>query len=96
MTSPASDTRASDTRTLVAELKPGDRVDVEHTVTVGQKNWLAKTSGKVIRVERRRHGLHFHRNFDDKVFSDTVLLEMADGELAAITIDEFTKMRRAE
>jgi len=75
------------------ELKTGDRVEVEHRVAVGQKNWTAKTSGTVIRIERKRHGLHFHRNHDDKVFSDVVLLEQPDGELIAVTLDEFTAIR---
>jgi hypothetical protein len=75
------------------ELKVGDHVEVEHLVTVGQKSWTAKTSGTVVRTERRRHGLHFQRNFDDKVFSDTVLLELPDGELTSVAIDEFTTIR---
>jgi hypothetical protein len=77
------------------ELKVGDRVEVEHTVTVGQKSWTTKTCGTVLRTERRRHGLHFERNPDDKVFSDTILLELPDGELTTVTIDEFTTIRRA-
>ncbi len=75
------------------ELKVGDRVEVEHLVTVGQKSWTAKTCGTVIRIERKRHGLHFQRSHDDKVFSDVVLLELPDGELSAVTIDEFTTIR---
>jgi hypothetical protein len=77
------------------ELKAGDRVEVEHTVTVGQKSWTTKTCGKVVRTERRRHGLHFQRNSDDKVFSDAILLELPDGELTTVTVDEFTAIRRA-
>jgi hypothetical protein len=77
------------------ELKAGDRVEIEHTVTVGQKSWTTKTCGTVLRTERRRHGLHFQRNPDDKVFSDLILLEMPDGELTTVTIDEFTTIRRA-
>jgi hypothetical protein len=77
------------------ELKAGDRVEVEHIVTVGQESWTTKTSGTVIRTERRRHGAHFQRNFDDKVFSDLVLLELPDGELTSVAIDEFTTIRRA-
>jgi len=75
------------------ELKVGDRVEVEHLVTVGQKSWTAKTSGTVIRIERRRHGLHFQRDSDDKVFSDTILLELPDGELSSVAVDEFTTIR---
>ncbi len=83
------------THTLFDELKSGDRIQVEHTVTVGQRSWRTKTYGTVVRTERRRHGLHHRRNFDDQVFSDTILLELPDGELTAITIDEFTLLRRA-
>ena len=80
---------------LFDELKPGDRIEVEHTVTVGQKSWTTKTVGCVVRTERRRHGLHFDRSHDDKVFSDVILLELADGELTTVTMDEFTELRRA-
>ncbi|NUQ77843.1 MAG: hypothetical protein HUU21_30270 [Polyangiaceae bacterium] len=87
----------SDTQVLTRfdELKPGDRVEVEHTVTVGMRSWTTKTVGTVVRTERRRHGLHFRRNVDDKVFSDIVLLELPDGELTTVTMDEFTVLRRA-
>ena len=82
-------------RELFDELKPGDRIEVEHAVTVGGKRWTAKTTGSVVRTERRRHGLHTQRSPDDKVFSDVILLELPDGELASLTLDEFTTIRRA-
>jgi hypothetical protein len=77
------------------ELKAGDRVEVEHLVSVGPKSWTTKTCGTVVRAERRRHGLHVERNPDDKVFSDELLLELPDGELTALSIDEYTTIRRA-
>jgi hypothetical protein len=83
----------SQIRAQFDELKIGDRVEVEHVVTVGPRNWTAKTRGKVVRTERRRHGMHFQRNPDDKVFSDTILLELPDGELTSLSIDEFTTIR---
>jgi hypothetical protein len=82
-------------RAQVDELNTGDRVEVEHLVTVGQKSWTTKTCGTVIRKERKRHGAHFQRNHDDKVYSDIVLLELPDGELTSVTVDEFTTIRRA-
>jgi hypothetical protein len=88
-------TSCSQARAQFDELKVGDRVEVEHLVTVGQKNWTTKTCGIVVRIERRRHGMHFQRNPDDKVFSDVVLLELPDGELTTVTMDEFTAIRRA-
>ena len=88
-------TTISRAHTLFDELKPGDRIEVEHTVTVGRDSWPAKTYGTVLRTERRRHGLHHRRNFDDQVFSDTILLELPDGELTVIAIDEYTALRHA-
>jgi hypothetical protein len=72
------------------ELRPGDRIVVEHRVTVGIKSWTTRIRGRVVRTERRRHGLHFRRNLDDKVFSDVILLELPDGEFTTLTMDEFT------
>ncbi len=77
------------------ELRPGDRIEVEHTVTIGMRSWVTRSVGKVVRTERRRHGLHFRRNYDDKVFSNVILLELPDGELTTVTMDEFTVVRRA-
>jgi ribosomal protein L19 len=85
----------SQVRAQFDELKVGDRVEVEHLVTVGQKSWTAKTCGTVVRTERRRQGVSFQRNLDDKVFSDEILLELPDGELTTIAVDEFTTIRRA-
>jgi hypothetical protein len=84
----------SQSRALFDELKPGERVEIDHLVTVGPSHWHTQTSGTVLRTERRRHGLHFRRNFDDKVFSDVILLELPDGELTTVTLDEFTTLRR--
>ena len=77
------------------DLTPGDRIEVEHTVTVGLSRWTSNTVRVVVRTERRRHGLHYRRNHDDWVSSDVILLRHADGELTTITMDEFTVLRMA-
>ena len=86
---------ASETKTEIDELEPGDRVEIDHEVKVGQKTWTTKSVGTVVRIERRRHGLHFDRNPDDKVYSDTILIEQLGGELTTVTLDEYTVVRRA-
>jgi hypothetical protein len=91
----AMTTTNSQIRAQFDELKEGDRVEVEHLVTVGQKSWTSKTAGTVVRTERRRHGMHFQRNHDDKVFGDEILLELPDGELTTVALDEYTTIRRA-
>ncbi len=80
---------------LYAQLKAGDRVEVTHGVKVGSTgHWATKTVGTVVDTERRRHGLHFRRNNDDKAYSDVIVLKRDDGELTTVTMDEYTQLRR--
>ena len=81
-------------RQVFADLQPGDKVEVEHEVKVGQKQWTTTTIGTVDKVERRRHGLHYQRSADDKVWSDTIVMTTDDGAATSVTVDEFTKLRR--
>jgi len=69
-------------------------VEVTHEIKVGFRNWNAKTIGNVVAKDRRRHSLHFNRNFDDKVYSDVLILKRDDGELTTITLDEFSEIRK--
>jgi hypothetical protein len=82
-----------ETRRTFESLKPGDSVEAVHVVTIGPQTWTTTTVGTVVRTERARHGLHFQRNFDDKVYSDSILLRRDDGELTTVALDEFTTLR---
>ena len=77
-----------------ASLQPGDRVQVDHEVKVGFRRWHSTTVGTVVSKDRRRHGLHFRRNYDDKSFSDVLILRREDGELTTVTLDEFSEIRK--
>jgi hypothetical protein len=88
------DVAYSTTRGVFNELKPGDKVEVTHTVTVGSKQWSTRTVGNVVRTDRRRHGLHFRRSLDDKVYSDIIVLKRPDGELTTATMDEYTSLKK--
>jgi hypothetical protein len=77
-----------------AALQPGDRVEVTHEVKVGFRYWNTKTIGTVVSTDRRRHSLHHNRNFDDKVYSDVLILRRDDGELTTVTLDEFSELRK--
>jgi hypothetical protein len=77
-----------------ASLQPGDRVEVTHEIKVGFRNWNSKTLGTVVSKDRRRHALHYNRNFDDMVFSDVLILKRDDGELTTVTLDEFSELRK--
>jgi hypothetical protein len=82
------------TLSVFEQLQPGDRIELKHAVKVGFKTWQTTTVGTVVKAERRRHSLHFQRNFDDKVFSDFIVLRRDDGELTTVTLDEFSELRK--
>ena len=77
-------------------LQPGDQVRIQHEVKVGFRSWTATADGTVVSKERRRHSLHYDRNFDDKVFSDVIVLRREDGELTTVTLDEFSVLTRLD
>lgn len=82
------------TRDAVNRLVPGDRIEVVHEVKVGMKTWTTTTVGTVERIDRRRQGLHFRRNPDDKVFADLIVLKLVDGSLTTVALDEFTELKK--
>ena len=84
----------AETLRVFEQLQPGDLVELKHEVKVGFRSWSCTTRGSVVRCERRRHSLHFRRNFDDKVFSDSIVLRRDDGELTTVTLDEFSELRK--
>lgn len=77
-----------------ADLKPGDKIELKHEVKVGFRKWTSTTVGTVVRKDRRRHSLHFQRNFDDQVFSDIIVLKRDGGDLTTVTLDEFSELRK--
>ena len=79
---------------IFEQLEPGDRVELTHEVKVGFRHWTTVTQGTVIRTERRRHGLHYDRNRDDKVFSDVIVLAVDEGVRTTVTLDEFTELKK--
>ncbi len=82
------------TLSTFASLQPGDRIELRHEVKVGFRSWETVTVGTVVSTERRRHGLHYRRNTDDKVFSDVILLKRDSGELTTVTLDEFSQLKK--
>lgn len=83
-------------REIFVNLRPGDRIELEHEVKVGFRTWTTKTTGTVVRTERRRHGLHVDRNYDDKVFSDVIVLQRDSGELTTVTIDDYSILKKLD
>jgi len=72
-------------RQVFTELQPGDKVEVEHELRVGQKRWTTTMIGTVDKTERR--------SADDNVWSDVIVMTGGDDAATTVTIDEFTKLR---
>jgi ribosomal protein L19 len=88
-------TSNDDAGTRLEELKPGDRIEVEQSVTEGDQRRRKTTRGTVVRIERCRYGLPLRRATEAQGASDVILLELGDGELTAVTMDDSTVLRRA-
>ncbi len=89
---PVAFARYVQNRKLFEQLRPGDRVAVDHEVKVGFRRWHTRTEGTVVRTHRVREGLHYRRNWDDKAFADQIVLRRDDGELTTVTLDEYSRL----
>jgi hypothetical protein len=78
-------------------LRPGDHVKITQRIKVGLKIWQTTVTGTVERTERRRNGLAVKRNFDDKAFTDLIILKKDGeaGEETTVAMDEYTHIERA-
>jgi hypothetical protein len=83
-------------RQLYVDLQPGDFVEIVHHIKIGFKEHSTHTVGVVVKKERRRSGMDggFARHWDDKYWFDHLTLRKDDGELTALTMDEYTDLRR--
>ena len=79
------------------DLRPGDHVKITQRVKVGLTIWQTAVTGTVERTQRRRQGLDVKRNFDDKAFSDLIILKKdgTPGEETTVALDEYTRIERA-
>ena len=82
-------------RTRFDELKPGDRIQVERTAASDQSERPGRVCGTVIRTECRQLGPPHFRDSHGEPFRKVILLELCDGELTAVPVDEATVLRRA-
>jgi len=85
----------SDIRELFDELKPGDRIEVVQTESDGRESWRRTTVGSVVRTEHHCGNGDSQRSGDENALANVILLELPDGELTAVTVDELTVIRRA-
>jgi translation initiation factor IF-1 len=87
-------TSHGETRRRFDELKPGDRIEVEQTVVSEGKGRPERICGTVIRTERCQ-GQPCCRGANGTLSGDLILMELSDGELTTVRMDESTVLRWA-
>lgn len=80
---------------LLRSLKPGDKINIAQTVRVGAKKWLAETTGEFRGLAYLQTGVTTERVKEDDLVVPVVRFTKPNGELASITLDEYTTLTRA-
>jgi hypothetical protein len=75
-----------------ADLKPGQRIRITHTVRIGLQSWPAVVTGAVRDLNVLVTGLTVDRGADDVVAVPTLHFVKDNGELSSITLDENTQI----
>ena len=79
-------------KSLLAGLKPGQRIRVTQTVRVGERSWTTTTEGVFRDVNYLATGLSTQRVPEDDIVVPTVHFTKDNGELSSVTLDENSKV----
>ncbi len=90
------DQQRAQNRQVYDALAPGDWIEMTHEVKVGLTRWPVTVRGEVVRTRRQRHGLHWKRNADDKVYRDEIVIRNDDGSLSTLTVDEYSVLAKID
>lgn len=76
--------------TLLAQLRPGQKLRITQTVRVGLKSWPAVVTGTFRHLDALATGLATHRVPEDEIIVPIVHFTKDNGEMTSIAIDENT------
>ncbi len=74
------------------QLRPGMRVRVTQQIPFGKGGTSASVEGEILRVGQQKTGSWFAHAAGDKLWLDRVELRKADGELAMINLDQYSRI----
>jgi hypothetical protein len=81
---------------FLAQLQPGQRIEITQTLRVGSKSWPAKVSGTYRGINYLATGLATERVPEDDVVVPLVHFTKDNGELSSVSLDENSQIRLVE
>lgn len=79
---------------LLKSLQAGDAIRLTQTVRVGSRKWQTVTEGTYRGVNYLATGITTDRVPEDDIIVPTVHFEKKNGELASISLDEYSLIER--
>jgi hypothetical protein len=80
---------------LLADLKPGQRIRITQRVRVGRNVWMTQVEGVFRDLNYLATGLSTERVKEDDIVVPTVHFTKDNGELSSITLDEHSAVELA-
>lgn len=74
------------------QLRPGARVRITQQIPFSRGTTTATVEGTILRVGQQKTGSWFAHALDDKLWLDRVEIRKADGEIAAINLDQYSRV----
>lgn len=81
---------------LLRSLQPGDPIRVVQTVRVGKRTWESAADGVFRSIAYLETGVTTDRVKEDDLVVPVVRFTKPNGELSSVSLDENTKVTRAE
>ncbi|HSI35483.1 MAG TPA: hypothetical protein VK986_18015 [Tepidisphaeraceae bacterium] len=78
------------------QLTPGARVCVTQQIPHRDKTWVDKIAGVVLEYSQKPTGSWFAHSKGDKLWLDRLKLQLPDGELMTLILDEYTAVEIVE
>lgn len=76
--------------------EPGTRVRVIQQLPQAEKVWTNVVEGRIRRYQQARTGAWFAHAKDDHLWLDRLELELDDGELTVLNLDQYTVIEPVE
>ena len=81
---------------LRKQLRPGARVTITQQIPHRDRTWVNKVSGVVLEYSQKPTGSWYAHSKADKLWLDRLKLQLADGELMTLNLDEYSAVEIVE